>query len=895
VTKHTLLLIDGDARSLRVLEVSLRNSGFVVTTAETVADAVERLASRLPDLIISETRFEDGNGFDLRRRLSERDDWRDIPFVFLTAENAIEYKIRGLELGVDDYLTKPIYVKEIVARIHILLQKKERTRIEERKDLRTRFVGRISDMPVVDVIQTIEISRKSGVISFVGERQQQAAIYFRDGKVIDAEAGTLLAEDAVYRLLTWVDGDFEVVFRMIRRREVIASSSQALLMEGMRRLDEWTLLLEQLPSHASKFEVDTDELATRLGGLPDAYNRVLRLIDGKRSLMELVESCDLGDLECLQVVVRLYFEGLLVDVATPEEQLASTRPRFSRTRPTSESPIRNRTPSPSGSPISSEVHGAESIVSPSAPEPDLAGTNERSERDQSNELATARASGLNEPMLAEYEPSPLLGGYRKSSLRLIDAAVAAAEAVDGASSDGPPAWLKALGAEAGIGRIALVKAGRGKSDPELPALSDAINAAEPADDSQRIDNVASTTQPTVEAVPVSASDIVGEIASPSRVNATPDDLQPLEIGARQEIDVSAISDLLPTSDERPNSTIDRSLEQSQVSGEVPRPEVTLTRMISSLGRETAQVAGEVSGNQFGKSQEGSARQMVTILPRRSTREIQVFVSSTEIAAPKPDVLAREELPATLTPAISNSALEPSPATVASSDSAKPARTPRPSLQIPITGGTTRQPPSRNGLFAVMAALAISAAVYATCRNPQTDTRTVRSTWDAVPEKHSAAQQPTMAVPDAAEVPVPVEPVRSTVDDAAPVDASNLTTSVATPKIYKEALVKATEALREGDAQTALKRATESINDRPTARGYVVKADALRRLGKNDEAIAAADNATRMAADFAPAWEMKGRVLWSAKLTSQATVAFKRFLALEPKGKRADDVRALLGE
>jgi DNA-binding response OmpR family regulator len=219
VTKHTLLLIDGDARSLRVLEVSLRNSGFVVTTAETVAHAVERLASRLPDLIISETRFEDGNGFDLRRRLSERDDWRDIPFVFLTAENAIEYKIRGLELGVDDYLTKPIYVKEIVARIHILLQKKERTRIEERKDLRTRFVGRISDMPVVDVIQTIEISRKSGVISFVGERQQQAAIYFRDGKVIDAEAGTLLAEDAVYRLLTWVDGDFEVVFRMIRRRE----------------------------------------------------------------------------------------------------------------------------------------------------------------------------------------------------------------------------------------------------------------------------------------------------------------------------------------------------------------------------------------------------------------------------------------------------------------------------------------------------------------------------------------------------------------------------------------------------------------------------------------------------------------------------------------------------
>ena len=76
-------------------------------------------------------------------------------------------------------------------------------------------------MAVVDVIQTIEISRKSGVIQFVGERGRQAAIYFRDGKVIDAEAGTLQGEDAVYRLLTWSEGEFEVVFRTVRRREVI--------------------------------------------------------------------------------------------------------------------------------------------------------------------------------------------------------------------------------------------------------------------------------------------------------------------------------------------------------------------------------------------------------------------------------------------------------------------------------------------------------------------------------------------------------------------------------------------------------------------------------------------------------------------------------------------------
>ena len=102
------------------------------------------------------------DGFDFCQRLKANPAWADIPFVFLTAQTDIESKIKGLELGVDDYLTKPIYIKEIVARARILLQKRQRTRIEERRDGRTRFAGRLSDMPVVDLIQTVEISRKSG-------------------------------------------------------------------------------------------------------------------------------------------------------------------------------------------------------------------------------------------------------------------------------------------------------------------------------------------------------------------------------------------------------------------------------------------------------------------------------------------------------------------------------------------------------------------------------------------------------------------------------------------------------------------------------------------------------------------------------------------------------------
>ena len=82
-------------------------------------------------------------------------------------------------------------------------------------------------------------------------------------------------EEAVYRLLTWTDGEFEVVFRNVRRKDVIKISSQALLMEGMRRLDEWGRLLEQLPPLDTRFEVDTPEQAYGIAARDNSCWRVL--------------------------------------------------------------------------------------------------------------------------------------------------------------------------------------------------------------------------------------------------------------------------------------------------------------------------------------------------------------------------------------------------------------------------------------------------------------------------------------------------------------------------------------------------------------------------------------------------------------------------------------------
>ena len=317
MAKQQLLLVDADSRSVRVLEVSLKKAGYSVTTAKDGLDALQKIELSMPDLILSDTRLPKMDGYALVRRLKEHPEWSLIPVVFLTSQKSIEDKIRGLELGVEDYLTKPIFVRELIARVNLLLARRTREGIATRAHPttgRTRFSGSIADMNVVDLLQTFEVSRKSGIVHLTNG-ESAADIFFRDGKVVDAALGRLCGEEAVYRALIWNDGEFEVEFTKVENPDAIESSTQGLLMEGMRRVDEWGRLLEALPPLTTVFEVDSAELLERLNEIPDELNAILRLFDGKRNLMSVVDASPFEDLSTLSTISKLYFEGLLVPSA----------------------------------------------------------------------------------------------------------------------------------------------------------------------------------------------------------------------------------------------------------------------------------------------------------------------------------------------------------------------------------------------------------------------------------------------------------------------------------------------------------------------------------------------------------------------------------------------------
>ena len=302
MAKQNLLLVDADPRSLRVLEVSLRKAGYSVTATTDAQGALDMMALSLPDLILSDTRLPGGDGFAFVKRIQERPDFATIPFIFLSSDPSVESKVRGLELGVEDYLTKPIYIKEIITRVNLVLQRKQREGLKNTLS-KTRFSGSLADMGLVDLLQTIDISRKSGVLHLESGRSR-GEIFFREGKIIDAEMGSIVGERAVYRALVFNDGTFEIDFRAVRRDERIHLSTQGILMEGMRQLDEYNRIAGMLPPLHAPLGIAVP-LIPPLRDLPADALDVFQMVHNYGSLGQVLNKSLASDLHTATLLKKL--------------------------------------------------------------------------------------------------------------------------------------------------------------------------------------------------------------------------------------------------------------------------------------------------------------------------------------------------------------------------------------------------------------------------------------------------------------------------------------------------------------------------------------------------------------------------------------------------------------
>ena len=129
----TILVVEDESSIASFVSLYLRNAGYTVRTASSGAEALADAVSHAPALIVLDLMLPDIDGIEVCRRLRQSS---DVPILMLTARDEDAAKIIGLEVGADDYLTKPFNPRELVARIKSIL----RRAAPERRDLQTEVI-----------------------------------------------------------------------------------------------------------------------------------------------------------------------------------------------------------------------------------------------------------------------------------------------------------------------------------------------------------------------------------------------------------------------------------------------------------------------------------------------------------------------------------------------------------------------------------------------------------------------------------------------------------------------------------------------------------------------------------------------------------------------------------
>jgi hypothetical protein len=499
---------------------------------------------------------------------------------------------------------------------------------------------------------------------------------------------------------------------------------------------------------------------------------------------------------------------------------------------------------------------------------------------------------------------PFQGAFRPSGLRKIDEAVAAAQLI------APQLFID--DDDAGDGADSM---------PALPSLAaqntdhhathDMPAQAEP---DQVTDDMIAAITPTADAL-AAANDFAEE---PSYVFEA-------EFGSVPEEYLDDEADDRPVKGSSSLATIKGAATADAASDGVPRPgraETSNPRIVASHGKDQAQVSGELRiRTDEWPEKETTARELITIKPRRITREIPAVVPSPELIAEAEAATAaaaaaaqpRSSAAMTSTAIPVSTAAEPRAAATAPPSTAveRPRPASRPSTSKPRAGTGTSRAMSGPAvgwapwIFGAIGVALLSAA-YVKCRRAphapaviaSLDARASAGTGPidvsrpdaAVPVATTAVGAAAPQLPPDAAQPAPPDarenPDAREKPDAEPRDAA--------PgyRQYREA---AQAALDDNDYEAALELADKSLVLAKGARTYLIKADALRRLDRIDEALATVETAIAFKPDYAPSWEMKGRILWGARRLDEGRAAYEEYLRLRPDGATSDRIREILGK
>jgi len=230
-----LLLVDDNPMVLGMLQRAWAALA-TITTATDAADALLKAVDDVPDLLVCDYRMPGMDGRQLVEKLKSRPATANFSTVLMANKADIAERLSPQDAA-DDYLEKPFYLKDATRRVKRMIDRIALEKMAKTAPSDGVVRGNLSQMNVIDLMQSLEMGRKSCKISLSNEGDK-CEVFFVEGQVKHATYGSLVGDQAVFKVLRWTGGNFQLDFEGKTNKETTQLNTQGLLMEGLRLLDE---------------------------------------------------------------------------------------------------------------------------------------------------------------------------------------------------------------------------------------------------------------------------------------------------------------------------------------------------------------------------------------------------------------------------------------------------------------------------------------------------------------------------------------------------------------------------------------------------------------------------------------------------------------------------------
>lgn len=301
-----ILVVDDSATIRKLLKGELTKRTYEVLTADDGQQGLACAVEKKPDLIISDINMPGMDGWEFCWSVRKHEQLRRTPFVFLSDRDEISDRVRGLEIGAEDYITKPFQVDDLIGRMEVVLSRRKGT--APVRDLETSLSGQLNTFNLPDLLQNINMLGKSGVLEI--RRDDMAQVFIQKGEVINARVGPIDGKKALFRILSWKDGVFEFKECVPSAGAVFQENTIKLILNGLKQEDEIGKIRKSLPA-------DEQPLLINFNDSFFAYNfdqktrEFLELIQQHRTMRAIVDASPLEDLKVFKALALLLSADVL--------------------------------------------------------------------------------------------------------------------------------------------------------------------------------------------------------------------------------------------------------------------------------------------------------------------------------------------------------------------------------------------------------------------------------------------------------------------------------------------------------------------------------------------------------------------------------------------------------